>query len=168
MPSHKLTLSPLVQIAHLADHPHLIPTLTACLHAEFNHLTPAQLMISRGRRLAESAQRNGVPATFVAMSGATLLGCASLLPYSVSHRELSPLLADVFVMPDRRGQGIGSALVRHVVEFAAQQGRSKIHLFTTQSEAFYFRLGWHTFDHWVDRGQAYAMMFIDTALPRTA
>ncbi|HEY8023377.1 MAG TPA: GNAT family N-acetyltransferase [Burkholderiaceae bacterium] len=152
----------LVRIAYLADHPHLVPTLTAWLHAEFKYLAPAQLMISRGRRLAESAQKNGLPITFVALSGGVLVGSASLLPFSVSHRELSPLLADVFVTPGRRRCGIGAALVNHIVQHAASQGLETIYLFTPESERFYARLGWKTFGHWTDRGHQYVMMHIDT------
>jgi len=164
----KPLLDSLIRIDLLADHPQLIPVLTAWLHAEFHHLAPAQLMISRGRRLAESTQGGGIPITFVAMSGGILLGSASLLPYSVSHRELSPLLADVFVTPDRRGLGVGAALVRHVVQYAALHGLARIYLFTPESEAFYTKLGWHTFDHWSERGHDYAMMVIDTSLPGAA
>ena len=152
--------SRLIRIAHLADHRDKIPALTGWLYAEFNHLTPAQLMIQRGRRLAESAQKNGIPITFIALEGNKLVGSISLLPYSVSHRALTPLMADVFVTPDYRNRGIGAALVKHLLQYAETQGLEKVYLFTTDAEGYYARLGWRSFDMWIDRGRRYSIMSI--------
>ncbi|MDA2925079.1 GNAT family N-acetyltransferase [Acidobacteria bacterium AH-259-L09] len=55
---------------------------------------------------------------------------------------MSPWLASAFVLPDHRRRGIGSALVRRVVEEAYRLKISPIFLFTWDQESLYRSLGW--------------------------
>ena len=56
--------------------------------------------------------------------------------------SLTPWLASVYVVPEWRGQGMGSALVEAVTELAQTLNVPRLYLFTPGQEAFYVRLGW--------------------------
>jgi GNAT superfamily N-acetyltransferase len=51
-------------------------------------------------------------------------------------------LADVFVLPDQRGKGIATAMVRHLQDHPALQGLRRWLLVTRDAQPVYARLGW--------------------------
>jgi predicted N-acetyltransferase YhbS len=80
---------------------------------------------------------------FVAVSRQAVLGSASLVAYDMDTRmDLSPWLASVYVATEHRRQGIGTALVRRVVQEAEALGVQALHLYTPDKEPFYACLGW--------------------------
>jgi len=58
--------------------------------------------------------------------------------------ELTPWLADLYVAPIHRRHGVGSALVRRIVQEAARLKVQVAYLFTTsrENEILYANLGW--------------------------
>jgi N-acetylglutamate synthase-like GNAT family acetyltransferase len=48
----------------------------------------------------------------------------------------------VYVLPEFRGQGIGSQLVRAIEDVATRLQLERLYLFTPDREDFYARLGW--------------------------
>ena len=134
-----------VRIEYLADHLGFVPGLAAWQHREWGHLSPGESSQARAERLRAEAGRGGIPTVLVAVDGGALLGAASLVAHDMHGREnLSPWLAAVGVLPDFRGRGVGSALVRAVVDEAARIGVATLYLYTTstENEAFYRSLGW--------------------------
>ena len=83
---------------------------------------------------------------FVAREGARILGMASLL-YTVSTAQggRAALFEDLIVLPEHRGKGIATALLRHVVETARAEGVKRITLLTDRgnkrAQALYRKLG---------------------------
>ena len=73
-----------------------------------------------------------------------LLGVATLVDDDElpDAPEPGPWLAAVFVTPDARKLGVGSALVEHVVNRAQELGYSKIYLYTEHQELWYASKGW--------------------------
>lgn len=73
-----------------------------------------------------------------------LLGVATLVDDDElpDAPEPGPWLAAVFVTPDARKLGVGSALVVHVVNRARELGYSKIYLYTEHQELWYASIGW--------------------------
>ena len=59
-------------------------------------------------------------------------------------------MAAVYVVPERRGEGIGTRLVNEVVVEARGLGTEVLYLLTTEREDFYARLGWQVFDGTVE------------------
>ncbi|HKY59636.1 MAG TPA: GNAT family N-acetyltransferase [Gemmatimonadota bacterium] len=132
-----------MKIAYLADHPEHIPQLAGWLHAQWGYLHENDSVERRAARLESRATRGGIPVTFVAVDGVILLGSASLVDDDLETRpELTPWLASVYVAPEHRGKGVGSALVQRVVEEARDSGVSRLYLWTTDQERLYARLGW--------------------------
>jgi GNAT superfamily N-acetyltransferase len=95
------------------------------------------------RDLASSvAAAVAVPRFFGARVDGELAGIASIVPHDLPTRpELGPWLANVLVQPAWRRRGIGAALVRQVMDYAATL-RSPLYLYTFDQGALYQRLGW--------------------------
>ena len=66
--------------------------------------------------------------------------------------------ASLYVVPARRGCGIGTMLVRHAVEAARGFGIGTLYLYTPRQEAFYRRLGWEFLEATEFRGRAISIM----------
>ena len=73
-----------------------------------------------------------------------LLGVATLVDDDElpDAPEPGPWLAAVFVTPDARKFGVGSALVEHVVNRARELDYPKIYLYTEHQELWYSSKGW--------------------------
>jgi len=83
---------------------------------------------------------------FVAREGGRLAAMASLL-YTVSTAEggKAALFEDLVVLPEFRGKGIGTALLRHVIDAARKEGLTRVTLLTDggnkRAQALYRKMG---------------------------
>lgn len=69
-------------------------------------------------------------------------GRAVAMARVISDGALHAFVTEVVVQPDRRGEGIGAALVRALVQECAQRGVRDVQLFAAAGRrAFYERLG---------------------------
>lgn len=83
------------------------------------------------------------PFAAVALSDSKPVGVACLVEHDmVTRKDLSPWLASVFVPPEHRGKGIGTALTRRIMDEAKALDVGTLYLFTPDRETFYSRLGW--------------------------
>jgi predicted N-acetyltransferase YhbS len=136
-----------MEIVTLRERTEHIPTLAAWHYEQWAYLHDHDSVERRIANLQEELQCNGIPRTFVAVSGQVPIGSASLIPYDMDTRmELTPWLASVYVVPEQRKQGIGSALVRRVVQEAAMLGYQTIYLYTPDRAKFYESLGWSSLE----------------------
>ena len=142
-----------MKIVNLKEHAEFIPTLAVWHHDQWGYLNPDG-----------SIEKRIFSLTFVAVSGDSLLGSASLVPHDMETRmELSPWLASVYVADEHRKRGTGSKLVKHVVREANTFGHRTIYLFTmSDRENFYTRLGWSLFERTDYHGYPVAIMSIET------
>ena len=151
-----------MKIDYLADHREHIPQLAGWLHAQWGYLHENDSVDRRVARLESRTTRGGVPVTFVAVDGETLLGSASLVDDDLETRpELTPWLASVYVAPEHRGRGVASALVRRVVDEARDSGVSRLYLWTTDQERLYARLGWMPVERMRFEGEDIVVMAIE-------
>ena len=155
-----------MRIVDLDDEPWHIARLSRWHHREWEHLYPGEQVADFARDLNACRGKQLVPSTFIATAG-TLLGSASLLAADMlTHPELSPWVASVYVRRAARGSGVGSSLVRHIMDVAARGGLRTLYLFTPDRVEFYRRL------HWVERsrelyqGIPVTLMQVDLAAPR--
>jgi GNAT superfamily N-acetyltransferase len=59
-----------------------------------------------------------------------------------SHRHLTPWAAAGYVLPQRRGQGIGALLLRALVDKAGELGHSHVYCGTSTAQSLLLRSGW--------------------------
>ncbi|MBN1217813.1 MAG: GNAT family N-acetyltransferase [Anaerolineae bacterium] len=148
-----------VRIEHLAEHTMGIPLLAAWAQQQWGHLLPEitfAIMVSNFKKRSFCHQ---IPETFVAVADKQLVGMASIDPHDmVTRPNLSPWLAAVYVAPEFRLKGIGSRLVRAVMQEAAVLELDRIYLFTPNKINFYNRLGWQFFEHTAYRGEEVVIM----------
>jgi len=148
-----------MHISYLAEYPHLIPTLAGWHHAEWAHLNPDDTVEARISRMQKLLAKEQVPTAFVALQGETLLGSASLIDNDMDTRkDLWPWLASVYVAPEFRDKGVGSALVQRVVDEARALGVETLYLFTPDRESLYARMGWKVIERTEYRGEQVVVM----------
>nr|WP_225444622.1 GNAT family N-acetyltransferase [Pseudomarimonas arenosa] len=96
--------------------------------------------------LVEHAQRQHWPNTLIADQAGDLLGSVSLVEKdapSLDHFG-SSWLASLYVRPSARGRGVAKQLVQSLCRFAADEGLSRLWLFTPFHRDYYQRLGWNS------------------------
>lgn len=132
-----------MRIDYLADHKDLVPAIAKWFFGEWSCFYPGKRLKDFEAMVFERVNRDRLPLALVAMEGTELLGIGCLKAKDMETRpELTPWLAGMYVARERRGRGIGAALVRAVEENAARLGIAKLYLHTPGSARFYARLGW--------------------------
>ncbi len=130
-------------LARREDLPQLVALLGMLFSQEAEFVPDdAKQAAALGKILADET----VGRLYVAREGARVVAMASLL-YSISTAEggLAASFEDLIVLPEHRGRGIGSALLRFMVEEARRQGVLRISLLTdatnTRAQALYAKAG---------------------------
>lgn len=151
-----------VNIVDLRERREALPILAAWHHAEWESLNPGQTLAERMRRMEGHLGPEPIPSTFVGVGpGDEILGSAALVEHDMETRQdLTPWMASVYVAPQHRRRGVGSALVRHVVDAAGMAGIATLYLFTPDRAAFYAPLGWARVDTTTYRGHDVTIMKI--------
>src|SRR5262249_55139858 len=119
------------------------------------------------RFLSDAAHSQPLPSVLVARRGAKFLGSVNLLVHEMTTRPtLSPWLAQLLVIAEERGRGVGAALVRACLTRFAELGFPRVHLYTaaaTTLPAYYAALGWKTIEETEYLGKLRAVMAFDLA-----
>jgi GNAT superfamily N-acetyltransferase len=149
-----------VKVKHLAEHIDVIPTLAAWVYDQWGHwMSPQATLETLVAKFEGRTVPGRIPETFVAMEGKVPLGTASLVAHDLPERmDLSPWLAAVYVAPEARSRGIGSALVRAVMDEALALGEEALYLFTPDKARFYSRLGWQVLEYGEHHGTDVTVM----------
>jgi predicted N-acetyltransferase YhbS len=114
-------------------------------------------------QLQHCLNQASLPITFVALSDSQVIGTVTLDTSDLPHFDhLTPWLASLYVLPSRRGEGIGRALVEHVVSHAQSQIISPIYLWTPGSTRLYEKCGWQFFCCDTYSGQPITLMRLVT------
>lgn len=150
-----------MEIVYLADHLHYIPQLAKWHHGQWGHLNSAITLADREAGLRRKAAHRQIPTTLIAIEGdqQRLCGSASIVENDLTTRpELTPWLASVFVSPDFRNQGIGSAIVKRVMSEAMFLQIDPLYLITPNKQNFYRRLGWQPVEDVTYRNEQVTIM----------
>lgn len=153
----------MLQIFDLKDFPQFIDPLAQWHFAEWSYLHPDYTLDQLRQEMQQYLSAQLVPSMFILLNQQQeLLGSASLVAHDLGSRpELSPWLANVFVHPDYRGQGLGRQLVFYVQQQAQRAGIGRLYLFTANQMDFYRGLGWQALDTEQVQGTCQTIMRLD-------
>ena len=94
---------------------------------------------------ADCVAERGAPQTFILLEDDRPVGTATLAREDLDERpELTPWLAGVFVVPDRRGRGYVQHLLTVFEEACRAASIEVVWLYTSKAERIYRRAGWET------------------------
>jgi GNAT superfamily N-acetyltransferase len=135
-----------MQIDLLADHPKLVDVIARWHYDEWSRFRPDRTYREWSDRIAKRTRRDGIPTTFVAFDDSLPVGTSMLMEHDMETRpDLTPWLAGVYVRPEHRDRGVGSALVTHATRCAGEFGVDTVYLHTEaegSARRLYDRLGW--------------------------
>ncbi len=160
-------MSPLgdTSVELLADNVEFVPDIARWHYEEWGRSHEAVTEADVAARLSTWTNRDAIPLTYVAVRRGVPLGAASLVVHDMSVpapgcEDLTPWLSGVFVTPERRGTGLGPALVGACEETAARLGHTGIYLHTAARTAqrFYVPMGWYILDLVDYRGHQVTVM----------
>ncbi len=133
-------------ITHIKEVPHLHQQAAEMSRVAWKHDFPEDtLQTYLDMFTATGTYANRLVEVFAALNQADeLLGLATLvdddeLPGAI---EPGPWLAAVFVVPEARKLGVGSALINHVVSRSRELGYSEMFLYTEDQQEWYQKRGW--------------------------
>ena len=118
--------------------------LASYLVAEFGHLYPNWDLADAVLELSQDPGE-GLPLHLGAVENRRVVGIVSIISDDeVTGWEEDWWLANVLVLPEYRGRGIGNRLVDQAVEIARAHGAVSLHLVTNTVENWYLTQGWKT------------------------
>ena len=136
-----------VAVVALAERPELIPAVAEALRREWTDWYGREDFTDTLFEFSRRARTDGVPMTLVAVDGARLVGAASLVEASIAtHAHLSDWIGGLWTAPDRRGEGVGAALVEACCGHALRLGVTTLHAATASAERLFLRAGFERFD----------------------
>ncbi len=136
----------------------------AALQFEFWGVLTGYSSVNEYEQFLRGAVRSGpLPTVLVARRGPRFLGSVNLLVSEMRARpKLSPWMAQLFVVDEARGGGVGNALVRAAVTHAAQLGFRHLYLYTSGTlPAYYTLLGWKQIEQVEYLGKVRTVMAFD-------
>jgi len=150
-----------MKLIDLREEPEHIDQLAEWHHKEWAYLHPDGSLAKRKEEMRGYLSEELVPSTYIAKENNELLGSAAILRSDMdSHPEYTPWLASVYVAQKFRCRGIGSKLVKHVMQQASEAGISELFLFTPSEENFYENIGWQTLARETYQGSLVTIMSI--------
>jgi N-acetylglutamate synthase-like GNAT family acetyltransferase len=133
-----------MQIKYLADKEQYVEIVSKWQYNQWGINYPDKTEDDYRKKVKNRLNKEMVPTTFIAIQDNEPAGIASLIKHDMdNNRHLTPWLADVYVKPDHRKEGIGSSLVKRVMEEAKNIGVNTLYLFTRKAKDFYLKLGWN-------------------------
>jgi len=150
-----------MKIVNLKAVPSELPVLAKWHQQEWADLNPGKSLKDRINKMQAYLENGFVPSTYVAIAD-ELLGSAAIVKCDMDTRaELEPWLASVYVAKSQRGNGIGTALVKHIMQKAAHNGIERLYLFTPGQKEFYQGLGWQYLEQTQYHDQQVTIMYVD-------
>jgi GNAT superfamily N-acetyltransferase len=130
-------------ITYLADYPQHLLIVAGWIIGEWGWEMPGSTLESIQAEFGSHLNHDRIPLTMLALVETQPVGTASISLHDMDTRmDLTPWLAAVYVLPEFRGQGIGSQLVRAIEGIATRLQLERLYLFTPDRAAFYAHLGW--------------------------
>lgn len=151
-------------ISRLPNNEDILLEAATWLYMEWLRENEVHSVDSTVEMLRERAEKNTVPLTLIAQSNeGKLLGLVSLTATDMRDSAHSPWLSGLYISTHAREQGVGSALVRAVIDEARGLGFEELYLFTrlrADLVNFYTRLGFYEVSRQEYHGEEVCVMKI--------
>ncbi len=132
-----------ITIKYLSECTECIPVLAQWFFDEWGYLDSEKSVEQIMEELGTYVDNTTIPLAIVAKIEGEAIGTASIVKHDMeTHTHLSPWLAGVYVKGEYRRKGVGSILVKRIIEESIKQGIERLYLFTPDMNRFYERLGW--------------------------
>ena len=156
------------KVVALAEHPHHWQTAAEWSFAAWHHEFPTDTVQTYLDQYSLAASKpEKLIEIFAAIdSDDNLLGVATLVDDDElpDAPEPGPWLAAVFVAPDARKFGVGSALVERVVSQTRELNYSTLYLYTEHAQIWYRDKGWTKIRDTVFLGLHHTVMQLDLVI----
>jgi predicted N-acetyltransferase YhbS len=128
-------------IDHLCHQPSHAAAVAELIYAEYWRGVSGYSPAHFARRLREANDPDRIPLCLVAIAGGATVGTVNLVDNDDARRpHLHPWLAALVVVPGARGRGVGTRLVRALLDEAWRLRFATLY-FGTTGAGFYRRLG---------------------------
>ena len=148
-----------LSVATVKDRPDLLPVVAGWMWHQWWRQAGRTLEQTEAI-YAECTAKVGAPQTFVLLEGDEPVGTVTLARKDLEERpDLTPWLAGVFVVPERRGRSYFRLLLAAFEAACRAASVETAWLFTNTAEHVYLRTGWETVEvvHRPD-GEAFTVM----------
>jgi GNAT superfamily N-acetyltransferase len=134
-----------ITVDYLKNYPEHVTTCAQWSFTEWGHHTPERTLHSFIESRKEYLNDNKTPLTLLAFLDNTPVGMVSLAASKDICKHLTPWLSTIYVIPEQRGEGIGSLLEEKICAKAREMGFKKIYCFTSDETVipFYEKHHWH-------------------------
>jgi GNAT superfamily N-acetyltransferase len=151
-----------MDISFLKNKPEHLDEVAELLFNQWGRSITGNRLEDTRAKLAGFLNDDGIPLNVICLKGTELAGTYNLLPNDLPIRaDLAPWFGSLYVKPEHRGQGVGSALVRHAIALARSLRYTRLYLITSDKQALYTRLGFSAIDNVEHRGETVTVMGIE-------
>lgn len=152
-----------MNIRDLRAAPHWISTIARSQFELWGPLTGAESFDAYVQFLASATTSKTLPRVLVAEANNNLLGSVNVVVCDCPLRSsFTPWLAQLFVAPHERKNGVGAALVQATQALASELGFSTLYLYTSGTLPEYYRsLGWSECEKFAYLGKERTLMSYD-------
>jgi len=152
-------MAPSVRVAPLREHREFCPLVVQWFRGEWPEwYGPGGSGSAEADVNAFAASDINLPVGLLAFDREVPVGVGALKTESIpSHKHLTPWAAAGFVLPKRRGQGIGAALLQGLVTQGRKLGFPHVYCGTSTSKSLLVRSGWEQLEVIVHSGKPLAI-----------
>jgi GNAT superfamily N-acetyltransferase len=157
-----------ITIDYLKHHEAAIPRLAEFSYLEWRPIYDrAQMTLDDVvRSYAQRVNIDVLPLALVALYQERIIGAGSLKLQDLDARpQFTPWLGGLFVVPEHRGRGVGTALVNRLIAEACRLGILRLYLWTPSAAGLYTKLGWLTLEKMDYCGHEISIMRRELRLP---
>lgn len=151
-----------MRIENLMAHPDYLNETADLLFNEWSHLPSWAEPWQIRTRLIERNSTDNRQFTLVAIDEENNVTAAgSLICYELDDNPARIYwLGEVITRSTHRGRGIGSALIKRIIELAAQQKIAQLWLYTPDKQSLYRSLGWREQEQRIVAGESVTIMVL--------
>lgn len=144
----------------LADEQDTAPTVARWYFDEWASQSPTATFDSVLSNVSKCTNRDSAPLILLAKAGHECIGVAELKLNEIPHyQDFKHWIGGVYVVPEHRGQGVGSELVKEVISICHASGISTLYLQTEDlSGGIYSQLGFKVVEEYAGSGRRVLVM----------